>query len=253
MAYNNRRLAYEKRGQYDQAISERAREAETSHTPVKPLPLEEGGRSYPTIDNLDKSIDDLTQQISSGVVEGGKTRVTIAEFRPLVGNPTNFEKYLAEELITKMAKKGQFTVVERALLEKAHFSSLPYHDVELSEVDSLLKEHNIHSAKDVIEKSSRKLRKILGVDALVYGEVTEAEGHYALIYSQVAVGANARMIDARTEAVLWESKYPERIHKGGIPLSPLGVIQPLISAGLNMQKGRFLEATDNLCRSYGVN
>jgi hypothetical protein len=51
-----------------------------------------------------------------------------------------------------------------------------------------------------------KLGEILGVDAVVFGEISNFDKLFALVYSQVSVGAEIRMYDAKTGHFLWSGK-----------------------------------------------
>jgi TolB-like protein len=51
---------------------------------------------------LDQRVSDLSQQISSGLTENQKRTIAVVEFVDLKGNVTDFGRFLAEELITRL-------------------------------------------------------------------------------------------------------------------------------------------------------
>ena len=105
---------------------------------------------------LDNRLDELTQQITQKMGEKSKKKIAVVEFSDLNGNVTDFGKYLSEELITRLVNSGKFEdVIERKLLAK------------------IINEHKL-SLTDIVDPSSAKqLGKILGVDAIVSGTVSD--------------------------------------------------------------------------------
>lgn len=81
-----------------------------------------------------------------------------------------------------------------------------YNCLPLEQVDRLLKENGVMVSHDVYMFTSEELGKILGVDALVYGIVTDFTKHYAFFYSDIIVGLSLQMVDARTGEVLWKDE-----------------------------------------------
>jgi hypothetical protein len=129
-----------------------------------------------------------------------------------------------------------------------HFSSLPYKDMELVRVDNLLKKAG-HTDPEIIKKTSpQDLGKILGVDAVVYGDISDFDKIFAVIYSQVSVGAEIRMFDTKTGHFLWSGKHVVRIHEGGISTTPVGLIATIIATAMNVRDIQLLRACDDLFR-----
>jgi len=82
-----------------------------------------------------------------------------------------------------------------------------YNSLPLSQVDTILKENGVLVSHDVYMFTPQQLGKILGVEALVYGTITEFNKRYALIYSDIKVRLRLEMVDARTEQTLWKSEH----------------------------------------------
>jgi len=123
---------------------------------------------------LEMSLRDLVKQIVSSVEESGKKKVAVLEFSDLDGRVTNFGMYLAEELITRLFKTKRFEVVERQLLNK------------------VLTEQKLFTTGLIDPNSAKRLGRILGVDAIVSGTITDL-GRYLKV--------NARIISTETGKV----------------------------------------------------
>jgi hypothetical protein len=129
-----------------------------------------------------------------------------------------------------------------------HFSSLPYKDMELYRVDAQLRKAGLTEPEVIHKKSPQDLGKILGVDAVVYGEISNFDKLFAVIYSQVAVGAEIKMYDAKTGNFLWSGKHTVRIHEGGLSTTPIGLIATVVATAMNVRDIQLLRACDDLFR-----
>jgi len=124
--------------------------------------------------NLDNSLSDLTTQITNSISEDGKKKIAVIEFSDLEGNVTQFGKYLAEELITRLFRTKKFEVVERQLLNK------------------IISEQKLSITGMIDPKSAKELGRILGVDAIVSGTITEFDADLKV---------NSRIISTETGKV----------------------------------------------------
>ena len=129
-----------------------------------------------------------------------------------------------------------------------HFSSMPFKDMELYKVDDLLNKAGLNDAEAVRKTSPQKLGEILGVDAVIFGEVSDFDKYFAVLYSQVAVGAEVKMYDAKTGNFLWSGKHKVRKHEGGISTNPVGIVATVIATALNVRDIQLLRANDDLFR-----
>ena len=129
-----------------------------------------------------------------------------------------------------------------------HFSSLPFKDMELYKVNSLLAKAGLTDAEVISKTSPQELGRILGVDAVVFGEISNFDKLFLVLYSQVSVGAEIKMYDAKTGNFLWSGKHTVRKHEGGISTNPIGLIAVVISTALNMRDIQLLRANDDLFR-----
>ena len=129
-----------------------------------------------------------------------------------------------------------------------HFSSLPFKDMELYRVDNQFRKAGLEDTAGITKVSPQELGKILNVDAVVYGTISDFDKLFAVIYSNVSVGAEIRMFDTKTGKMLWRGKHVTRIHEGGISTSPIGLVATVIATAMNVRDIQLLRACDDLFR-----
>lgn len=129
--------------------------------------------SLPTFaqSSLALQIDELNRQIATKVTAKNKTTIAVVEFADLEGNITNFGRFMAEELITRLHETEKFKVIERQLLNQ------------------VIKEQKLTLSGIVDPASAKQLGKVLGVDAIVSGSITDLGK---------TVRVNARLISTET-------------------------------------------------------
>jgi TolB-like protein len=123
---------------------------------------------------LDQRIGELSKQISDGLTENQKQTIAVVEFVDLEGRVTNFGRFVAEELITRLYQTKKFKVIERQLLNK------------------IVAEQKLSLGGMIDQTSAQKLGKLLGVDAIASGTVTDLGK---------SVRVNARLISTGTGEV----------------------------------------------------
>lgn len=124
---------------------------------------------------LDRQLDDLTKQITEDIAQSEKLTIAVLQFSNLQGKVTEFEKFIAEELTTRLVKTKKFNVVERQLLDK------------------ILEEYKLNLIGLIDPNSAKELGKLLGVSAIVCGTTTELEK---------TIKINARVIATETGSIL---------------------------------------------------
>jgi len=129
-----------------------------------------------------------------------------------------------------------------------HFSSLPFKDMELLRVDNLLEKAGLTDPVEINKKTPQELGKILGVDAVIYGEISNFDKLFAVVYSQVAVGAKIKMYDTKSGELLWTGEHTVRIHEGGLSTSPIGIVATIVATAMNVRDIQLLRACDDLFR-----
>ncbi|MBT7696418.1 MAG: DUF799 family lipoprotein [Desulfobacterales bacterium] len=128
-----------------------------------------------------------------------------------------------------------------------HFSSLPYKDMELLQVDNRLRKAGLDNPLAVNKTSPKKLIEILKVDAVVLGSISNFDKLFAVAVSQVLVGAEVKMY-GKDGNLLWDGKQKARIIEGGVSLSPIGIIANIVAASMNLRDVQLLRACDDLFR-----
>ncbi len=123
---------------------------------------------------LDQPVSELSQQIARKMSARQKTTIAVVEFTDLQGNVTDFGRFLAEELVTRLGDLEKFKVIERQLLNK------------------IITEQKLSLTGVVDPASAKQLGKILGVDSIVAGTVTNLAQ---------SVRVNARLISTETGEV----------------------------------------------------
>lgn len=123
---------------------------------------------------LDQRVSELSQQIATKLSARQKTTIAVVEFTDLQGNVTDLGRFLAEELVTRLGDLEKFKVIERQLLTK------------------IIAEQRLSLTGVVDPASAKQLGKILGVDAIVAGSVTNLAQ---------SVRINARLISTETGEV----------------------------------------------------
>lgn len=121
--------------------------------------------------SLDQRVSELSQQIATKMSAKQKTTIAVIEFTDLQGRVTDFGRFLAEELITRLYDTEKFKVIERQQLNK------------------VIAEQKLSLTGVVDPASAKQLGKLLGVDAI-------ASGTYSDLAQSLKV--NARLISAAT-------------------------------------------------------
>ncbi|MEX1014242.1 MAG: FlgO family outer membrane protein [Candidatus Paceibacterota bacterium] len=121
--------------------------------------------------SLGEKVGELSTQISKQIESNEKTKIAVVEFSDLQGNVTDFGRFLAEELITRFYQTNKFTVVERQMLNK------------------VIEEQKLTLKGMVDPSSAKELGKILGVDAIVSGTITDLSN---------SLRVNARIMNTET-------------------------------------------------------
>jgi len=129
-----------------------------------------------------------------------------------------------------------------------HFSSLPYKEMKTYTIDDRLGKAGLTDPKVIARKSPQELGKILDVDAVIYGDISNFDKLFLAMYSQVSVGAELRMYETKTGHFLWSGKHVARIHEGGISINPVGIVATIIATSINLRDIQLLRACDDLFR-----
>jgi hypothetical protein len=128
------------------------------------------------------------------------------------------------------------------------FSSLNYIDLELTAIDDTLKGADLYQkiiAREAI--STQNLGQLLGVDAVVFGEVTSLGKIFALVYSDNQAGLKARMVNCASGKVIWELEHDIHIEDGDLPLSLIGLAATFLKTVVTHSQATHMKAASELC------
>jgi hypothetical protein len=79
-----------------------------------------------------------------------------------------------------------------------------YYVIPVSLVDETLRENGVTEATIAHELPTTQLREIFGADAVLYLDITAYGTVYQVINSHTTVAANARLVDLKTQQLLWQ-------------------------------------------------
>ncbi len=128
------------------------------------------------------------------------------------------------------------------------FSSLNYLDLEPFVIDDNLKRNDLYQAITAGESvSAMQLGQLLGVDAVIFGEVLNLGKTYALVYTDNAAALKAQMVRSDSGQVIWELEHSVRLQEGEVPLSLTGLAAAIIKTAISHQQASHLQAAAELC------
>lgn len=128
------------------------------------------------------------------------------------------------------------------------FGSLNYQDLEPYVIDENLKANHLYADVTGGKKvSPQKLGQLLGVDAVIYGEVISLGKTYALVYSDNRAGLKARMVRSSNAKTVWELEHTIHIEEGSVPLSPIGLAATIFKTALSHGQATHMKAASELC------
>lgn len=150
----------------------------------------------------------------SSAASSDKPRVAVLEFKNKADNQWWYHggaEAAQDVFVTELVKSGKFRVVEREQLE------------------ALMQEKNLSLSGDVDPKTAVKIGKLLGVNYLLTGAVTEygntdVSGGGGGVYAgkrKFVASLNARLIDTNTGEVVWADEASQE--EASIKVSVFGV------------------------------
>ena len=196
----------------------------------------------------------LTFALQSCLVATKDTIIT-PEIRSLFEGDYKVDPYMKDHVPKSVAvlpfvdlskSKEGFEAMRRGFYN--HFSSLPFKDMELYRIDNFLRKAGLTDPEAIRKMSPQELGKILDVEAVVFGEISNFDKLFLVMYSQVSVGAEIKMYDTKTGNFLWSGKHVVRKHEGGISTNPIGIIATVIATAMNVRDIQLLRANDDLFR-----
>ena len=127
------------------------------------------------------------------------------------------------------------------------FSSLNYRDLEPFVIDANLRSNNLYkNLTNGKQVSARQLGLLLGVDAVIYGQVTSLGKMFALVYADNQAGLKCRMVRCDTGQILWELEHTIHIEEGDVPISPIGLATAVFKTALSHSQTTHMKAAAEL-------
>lgn len=134
-------------------------------------------------------------------------RIAVLPFDNLVGGNYILNEITLPRFNKEEKKAWNWTYANR--LRRFFFGHLAireFQDIELMYIDKVLQKLQIFTPNDLKAVSPQKLGKILGADALIYGEVTDYKNSYYALFSQIRIGLHIRCVSAEDGSVLFEGE-----------------------------------------------
>jgi hypothetical protein len=183
-----------------------------------------------------KGVDQVTDKLESKIPAGDLfVAPDYEKERPLSVAILPFDNLTAESQAADLLRRLFYN----------NFSSLAYQDIELSRITATVADYDPKAGFDKPDAS--QLGQRLGADALIFGRVTQFETLYAVAYSSFTVGIELKMMDAKTNQMLWSVKHEEVQRSGSIPMSPIGAIIAAASTAMDLSRYNIVNASNRLC------
>jgi hypothetical protein len=118
-----------------------------------------------------------------------------------------------------------------------------YYVLPVSLVDEMFKQNGVTTARDAQDLPVTRLREVFGADAAVYIRVKKYGTSYAVIRSETRVEVEARIVDLRTEALLWQgtavatSAEQQQAQGGLIAALVVAAVQQIIGSATDAAYG----------------
>ena len=187
--------------------------------------------------------------VSKTLLENPPKRVAVLPFRSQIGEG---RVEGSEELFNFISRKDptQPEPIEERMRRAffGQFAQLEFDHLKISRIDRLLRTEGLDTWEKMKSFSPQRLGKVLGADAVVFGEVTHFDYYYVFLYSQLAVGLSLEMIDTKTGEVLWRVYDARRDHTVRVVYDPIALAVGLFQVGFSMRPINMMRAMDEICR-----
>ncbi len=188
--------------------------------------------------------------VSPALVKDPPRRVAILPFRSSIGAGRIEGSRSLYEFLTGNGDIPTAEKMAERMRESffGQFAQLEFEEMKIAQVDRILAENGLESWEQIRSLPPQKLGNLLGVDALIFGEVTQFDYYYAFLYSQLAAGLSLEMVDARSGKALWRAHDARRDHTVRISVDPVGLAVGVFQVGFSMRPINMMRAMDEACR-----
>lgn len=184
--------------------------------------------------------------------------LSCSHFTPKVIETPSFKKWVSSSDTPKVIAILPFTnetevedlnqLVRGSFYE--YFSIRPFHDIEINEIDEIVNGLEDTEGKGFHKIPPQKLGEFLRCDALVYGKVKRFKRIFLLIYSQMLIETEIRIVEAVSGKEIWKHTFAKRFHEGGVPTGPFGVIPTAIRTTFSLRESRRNRDIDAFCKDF---
>ena len=123
-------------------------------------------------------------------------------------------------------------------------AEMGYYVFPVAIVDELLKENGMPTAGEMHQVPLKKVAEITGADAVLFVTLLEYGSKYQVINSATTVRVKARLVDTKTETLLWEGLGMAQQNSGGSG----NIFADLISAAVTQAINSGTDAAHDVCR-----
>lgn len=159
----------------------------------------------------------------------------------------NIPRYVAVLPFLNNSKRESLEVDVRRSFSN-QFSSKNFFDFELHEIDASIKALEKIYDRPWRDIPAQDIGRFFNADFLIYGEVVDYRRIYLLVYSQVMLVVNIKMVETADGKVVWEKTVAKKSHEGDVPITPISAVTASLRSGLHMQKEKSEDLIDKTCR-----
>ncbi len=206
-------------------------------------------RTKTTVDRI-YELDPLGRlYIDPQFIDNPPRSLAVLPFRSLVGEGRvmGSQKLFLDLNPTRNAS-GEVLAQEMRLAFHGQLAQRPFDLIHPARVDVRLRKQGLMSWEALKTLTPRQMRDLLGVEAVIFGEVVDFDYYYGLLYTQLAAGLSLEMISTATGETLWRFKETRRDHTVRVALDPVSLTVGLFQAGFSLRAINMARAMDEVCR-----
>ncbi len=214
---------------------------------------EQGGAGYAKKTGLDRTLQldpgQRNLRYSPSFITNPPRKVAVLPFENLEGG--NFKLNWVPVTGRGAEDEDNWSWTYANRLRKSFFAYLSLREFELlslMETDTVMKELDITDAKRLYDVDPRDLAAALGVDAVIYGKMTNYSAKYLFLYTQVAVGLSVRCVSGEDGSDLFIASEVRRDNKFSVAFSPIDLVVTAAQNTMNIRKLHMARAADEVCR-----
>jgi hypothetical protein len=133
-----------------------------------------------------------------------------------------------------------------------HFASREFVDVEIMYVDMMLQELGIVTPNDLYKVSAQELGRILGADALIYGQVTEYKNSYYMLFKQIRVGLSIKCVSTKDGSIFFEGEQVRHDNDIRVATNPFDFVIASFQNSMSMRDVYAARASEEVVRELVI-